>query len=113
MEEIWRRDGDVSVREVREALNARRGAKNRAYTTIMTIMSRLDRKGLLRHRRKGKTYLYRPVVSREEYRDARAEGEVETLVSDYGDLALTHFARQMGKLDPQRRAKLRRMAREP
>lgn len=112
MGEIWCREGEVSVREIREALNARRGTKKRAYTTIMTIMSRLDRKGLLRHRRQGKTYLYSPVVSREEYREARAKGEVEMLVSDYGDLALTNFARQMDKLDPQRRAKLRRMAKD-
>lgn len=112
MEEVWRRQDEVSVREVRDALNTRRGSRKRAYTTIMTIMSRLDRKGLLRHRRQGKTYLYRPVVSREEYRDARAAGEIEELVSNYGDLALTHFARQMGKLDPKRQAKLRRMARE-
>lgn len=112
MDEVWRRDGEVSVRQIREALNARRGTKKRAYTTIMTIMSRLDRKGLLRHRREGKSYLYHPVVSREQYREARAEGEVETLVSDYGDLALAHFARQMDKLDPQRRAKLRRMAKD-
>jgi predicted transcriptional regulator len=111
MEEVWRQ-GEATVRQVHDALNSRRGAKQRAYTTIMTILSRLDEKGLLRRRRQGKAYGYRPVMSREQYLDARAGGEVEGLVSDYGDLALTHFARQMDKLDPERRAKLRRMARK-
>ena len=46
MEEIWRR-GEVSVRGVMEALNGR-SAKDRAYTTYMTIMARLDGKGLLK-----------------------------------------------------------------
>jgi predicted transcriptional regulator len=56
MEEIWAR-GEVSVREVMEALNA--GAeKERAYTTYMTIMARLDGKGLLARRREGKTDFY-------------------------------------------------------
>ncbi len=44
MEEMWNR-GSATVREVLDALN--RGPKQRAYTTIMTIMARLDRKGLL------------------------------------------------------------------
>ncbi len=110
MDAVWREDGEVTVRQVLEALNAQRGAKQRAYTTIMTIMSRLADKGLLKHRRRGKAFFYRPVLSREQYRDARAKGEVDSLVSDYGDLALAHFARQMEGLDAERRAKLRRMA---
>ena len=49
MEEVWKR-GEASVREVMETLNA--GAdKARAYTTYMTIMARLDTKGLLDRRR--------------------------------------------------------------
>ena len=53
MEEVWRRE-QTSVREVMEALNGR-GDADRAYTTYMTIMSRLDSKGLLSRRREGKT----------------------------------------------------------
>jgi predicted transcriptional regulator len=107
MDEVWRRD-EVTVREVLEALNA--GHKQRAYTTIMTIMSRLHRKGLLQRKRKGKTDVYRPVMSREEYLDVRAQREVDELVADYGDLALAHFARQLQTLDPKRREQLRKLA---
>lgn len=109
MDEVWDR-GETTVRAVLEALNAR-ADKTRAYTTIMTIMSRLDRKGLLDRRREGKTDVYVPALSREEYQEARARTEVGTLVDEYGDLALVHFARQMAKLDPARREKLRRLAR--
>lgn len=109
MEEVWDR-GETTVRAVLEALNAR-ADKTRAYTTIMTIMSRLDRKGLLDRRREGKTDIYVPALSREEYQEARARTEVGTLVDEYGDLALVHFARQMAQLDPARREKLRRLAR--
>jgi predicted transcriptional regulator len=107
MDEVWRRD-EVTVREVLEALNA--GRKQRAYTTIMTIMSRLHEKGLLDRRRSGKTDVYRAVMGREEYLDVRAEREVDELVADYGELALAHFARQLQTLDPKRREQLRKLA---
>jgi predicted transcriptional regulator len=107
MHEAWRHD-EVTVRQVLDVLN--RGAKERAYTTIMTIMARLDRKGLLTRRRSGKTDVYRPLMSRDEYLQARARAEVDGLVSDYGDVALAHFARQLESLDPKRRQKLRDLA---
>ena len=49
MEELWR-SGEASVRSVMEALNKPR-KKDRAYTTYMTILSRLHRKGALERRR--------------------------------------------------------------
>ncbi len=109
MEEMWRRGGDGTVRDVLEALN--RGRKKRAYTTIMTIMARLDRKALLTRKRSGKADLYSVVMSREEYRQALAEAEVAALVDEFGDLALAHFAQQMGELDPKRQRALRKLAR--
>jgi len=49
MEEMWAR-GEATVRDVQQALNAR-GGKVRAYTTVLTVMTRLDGKGLLVRRR--------------------------------------------------------------
>lgn len=110
MEEIWRL-GEGTVRDVLEALNGR-AQKPRAYTTVMTVMARLDRKGLLTRRlRDPKTYLYTPVMSRDEYLEARARAEVEALVEQYGDLALVSFTREVQQLDPKRREQLRRLAR--
>ena len=109
MDEIWER-GEASVREVMEALN-RRAAKPRAYTTYMTIMTRLDAKGLLERERTGKTDFYTPVYARERYTELRAQAEVDSVVDQFGDLALAHLARQMAQLDPQRRRALQRLAR--
>jgi predicted transcriptional regulator len=111
MEDVWSRDGDVAVREVMETLN-RRTKKPRAYTTYMTILRRLDSKGLLTRRREGKTDLYRPTYTREEYASLRAQAGVDSLVEQYGDAALSQFARQMARLDPDRRRQLQRLARE-
>jgi predicted transcriptional regulator len=110
MDEVWRHQDEVSVRAVMDALNAR-AKKPRAYTTYMTIMARLHSKGLLTRRREGRTDYYRPVYSREEYADLRAQAGVDSLVEQYGEVALSHFARQMAQLDPDRRRQLQRLAR--
>jgi predicted transcriptional regulator len=110
MEELWR-SGEASVRAVMEALNRKPG-NDRAYTTYMTIMARLHKKGLLVRRREGKTDYYAPAYERDEYMALRAQAEVDDLVSQYGDVALSHFARQMASLDPARRRALQRLARK-
>ena len=109
MEAVWDQ-GETSVRQVMEALNAK-AARPRAYTTYMSVMRRLDGKGLLERRREGKTDFYRAVHSRDEYARLRAQTEVEALVDRYGEAALGHFARQIAQLDPERRRALQRLAR--
>ncbi|HEY2651004.1 MAG TPA: BlaI/MecI/CopY family transcriptional regulator [Solirubrobacteraceae bacterium] len=110
MEQVWVRE-EASVREVMDALNA--GAdKERAYTTYMTIMARLDSKGLLERRRQGKTDFYRPRYSRDQYADLRARTELDSIVDQFGELALAHIARQLAELDPRHRRALQRLARE-
>jgi predicted transcriptional regulator len=111
MDEVWRQGGPTTVRDVMDALN-RRAPKKRAYTTIMTIMRRLDSKGMLRRERGQKTHIYSAVMAREDYLEARACAEVGALVEEYGDAALVHFARHMGQLDRKRRDQLRRLARD-
>lgn len=108
MEEMWGR-GEATVRDVQAALNAR-GEKTRAYTTLLTVMTRLDGKGLLVRRREGRVDVYSAALSRADYLAARAEASVEALVEDFGDLALAHFARHISGLDPQRLETLRRLA---
>jgi predicted transcriptional regulator len=110
MTEMWA-VSEAPVRAVMDAINAR-ADKERKYTTIMTIMARLHRKGLLVRRREGKTDIYTAALTREQYREARAREEVGALVSEYGDVALVHFAKQMAELDAKRREQLRRLARK-
>ena len=73
----------------------------------MTIMCRLWDKGLLTRERRGRTDVYRAILSRDAYLQARAEAEVDAVVQEFGDLALSHFARQVSGLDPERLRRLR------
>lgn len=110
MEAVWDGPAHTTVREVLVEVN-RRAGRERAYTTIMTIMRRLDAKGLLERERHGKTDVYRARLSREEFAAQRAQEQVRSLVEEYGDVALVNFAAEMSRLDPARREQLRRLAR--
>jgi predicted transcriptional regulator len=109
MEEVWS-GGERTVREVLDAINAR-STMQRAYTTILTVMQRLRAKDVLRRERHGRRDVYVATLTREQYAQARAEAEVGALVTEYGDVALAHFARHMSRLDPKRREQIRRLSR--
>src|SRR4051794_41972510 len=111
MEDVWSRDDEVAVREVMEALN-KRTKKPRAYTTYMTILGRLHEKGLVTRRREGKTDLYRPVYTRNEYADLRAQAGGDSPVGRHRDAAFRPLARPMGQRDPDPRRQLQRLARQ-
>jgi predicted transcriptional regulator len=61
---LWER-GEATSREVREALLP---ARSLALTTVATLLSRLERKGVLDHRRQGRAHVFRPTVTRAEVR---------------------------------------------
>ncbi|MFE3029487.1 BlaI/MecI/CopY family transcriptional regulator, partial [Nocardia tengchongensis] len=64
IERIWDRPGKTTVRELFDELAAERDI---AYTTVMSTMDNLHRKGWLERERVGKAYRYWASLSREEY----------------------------------------------
>lgn len=63
MERVWGRDDGVTVREVFEELS---GARQIAYTTVLSTLDNLHRKGWVKREREGKAYRYWPTMTREE-----------------------------------------------
>lgn len=109
MAAVWDQ-GEATVRSVTDAVAETAVDGPRSYTTILTVMTRLDKKGFLNRRREGKRDVYVAAVDRDEYMRARSEVEVDALVDAYGDLAFAQFARRFAKLDPARQRALRRRA---
>jgi predicted transcriptional regulator len=109
MERIWVL-GRAPARTVADALNDDPSRSPRAYTTVLTIMQRLEAKGLLDRTRGPRFDLYAPAMSRAEYLRARADAEVDEIIAEYGELALVQFARHAAALDPRRREELRKLA---
>ena len=98
---LWRAGTPLPVREVAAELNAGRDAAL-AYTTVMTVMSRLAGKGILARSRSGRRFVYAPVAA-----DA-AEIAVRGVLAEFGDAALVRFVDQ-AELDPRLRERLRRL----
>lgn len=59
---LWKR-GPSTVREVLESLP---DGKTRAYTTVLTVLQVMERKGLVSHTAQGNAHLYRPVATRRQ-----------------------------------------------
>ena len=100
---LWQRH-EATVREVLDELNQTRSL---AYTTVLTVMSRLVEKGLLSQQKIGRAHLYRPLLSREAYAAEAAGQVVRSLVEDFGDIALAQFSHELEGLDPARLAALK------
>jgi predicted transcriptional regulator len=64
MRKIWDRGRPVTVRDILSDLERERPI---AYTTVMTVMDNLRKKGWLRRQASGRAYQYEPLVSAEQY----------------------------------------------
>jgi len=74
MELIWSR-GEINVRETCQLLTT-----PVAYTTVMTTLDRLFKKGLLARRMVGRAFVYRAAATREELEGAVAAELVQSLL---------------------------------
>ncbi len=90
MEQMWGEAEPVAVRHVLEALRPKRQL---AYTTVMTVMDTLYRKGWLIRERDGLAYLYAAAGSREDYSAGLMAGALDT--STDRTATLMHFFTQL------------------
>ena len=89
MEVLWDRGTPAAVRDVARALSER----DLAYTTVMTVLDRLAKKGFVRRQRDGRAWRYEPENTREGY-VAQLMLDALSLTVDR-DAALARFARSV------------------
>jgi predicted transcriptional regulator len=106
--EVSARD-EASVGDIVEGLRTAQGREN-AYTTVMTVMSRLHERGVLDRERRGRQYIYRVTAPEGELIDRLSGLAVDRLVDRYGTAALRHFAVKLADLDPETRRRLAALA---
>jgi predicted transcriptional regulator len=100
METLWSATAPVTARDVQESLADRA----LATTTVLTVLGRLERKGLVTRQRDGRAHRYRAVASREDH--------VAELMRDALDAAPDRgaaLARFLGTIPPDERAALREL----
>ncbi len=101
---LWNR-GEASVSEVREALE---GEKQPAYTTVLSVLQKLEKAGWVGHRAEGRTYIYSAERSREREGTKAARGFVDRV---FGGNPVQLFEHLLGdeRLDDDAIGELQRM----
>jgi len=92
----WHRDTPGTVRQVHDEIAQQRPV---AYTTVLTVMDNLYRKGWLRRHRDGRAWRYEPTGSRSGYTAALMSDALAT--SPDPRTALTHFVLQLSPHDAE------------
>ena len=100
--------GEATVGDVVDALAAK--GRRPAYTTVMTVMSRLSERGILSRSKSGRHYIYRPAAEETALIEAMSERAVDDLIGRYGSAALRQFALRLKDVDPDLRAQLIKLA---
>ncbi len=100
MDHLWSAEGPLTVREVLGRINRE---PQHAYTTVLTVMDNLYRKGFLTREREGRAFRYRPTKDRA----AHTAELMHELLSDSGDTSVT-LLRFLDRMSPAEVAKLKR-----
>ncbi len=103
MDVMWELD-EATVRDVHDRLADRRQL---AYTTVMTTMTRLASKGLLRRNTASLAHRYRPAVSRDTYARATVANVLGWLVDCYPEPAASYLSEVVGDMDNATLTRLR------
>lgn len=104
MDVVWESSSPITVRDVLERVSRKRKV---AYTTVMTIMTRLSDKGLLSRKTNGsKAYAYQAVYSKEKFLTKVSKQIIKNFVASFGQAAVAHFAQEIEKIPADKRRKL-------
>ena len=104
MEIVWKL-GEATVQEVRQQLKRR---PSPAYTTVLSVMQKLEKARWLKHRAEGRTYVYRASRSREQEGDSTLKSFVDGVFRGDRLLLFEHLLRD-DSLGEDELLKLRRM----
>jgi len=98
MEAMWDWNCASSVKDVHAFINKSRKI---AYTTVLTVMSRLHAKGLLNRLKNGRCYLYLTSYGREEFMNLFNKKTISGMIIDFKEPTLSHFVDALEGEDPE------------
>jgi predicted transcriptional regulator len=107
MEAVWSQGGELRVRDVHARFQARL-----AYTTVMTTMDRLYKKGLLDRRKEGRAFFYSARLSRQQFAFDAGAGVIHGLLDREGEPALSFLVDAITQRDRELLDSLERLVRE-
>ena len=104
MEIFWRRES-ATVREVADELNKKRSL---AYTTVLTLVSRLWSRGLLKREPEGRGFRYWAAKSRDDFLAELSDELIDRLFADFGAIGVARVGERLSELSTQEKQRLTR-----
>lgn len=97
MDILWSQPG-LSIKEVQVKLEKE---KDINYNTVMTVLGRLVDKGILRKSVAGRTSLFHPVESKEQFHERQSKEISHRLIEDFGPVVVNHMLDALDEADPE------------
>lgn len=85
MRVLWKR-GEASAAEVRSGLR-----RDLAITTVSTMLTRLEKRGVVEHRSEGRTFVYRPRIAEHDVRRTMLRSMVRNLFAGDPTAVVSHL----------------------
>ena len=102
MDKLWNHD-EMTIKEVQHILEK---DKTKNFNTVMTVMNRLVEKGILQKRTEGRSSLYKPVQSRDEFLNVQSKEMTTELMDEFGNVVVSHMLDALEDVDDELVAKL-------
>ncbi|MCD6352527.1 MAG: BlaI/MecI/CopY family transcriptional regulator [Armatimonadetes bacterium] len=99
MRVIWQAKEPLPVEAVRQALEDQ--GRKTAYTTVMTTLARLYKKGLLERELHGRAYHYQAALSEEDFANTVARAAIDGVLRAFSEPAVAYFVEALSERDPR------------
>lgn len=97
MDILWNHDV-MTIKEVQHFLEKE---KSTNFNTVMTVMNRLVEKGILQKRAEGRSSIYKPVQTREEFLNTQSKEMTNELMDEFGHVVVSHMLDALEDVDKE------------
>lgn len=105
---LW--DGsELTIKNVQQKLEQEKAVN---FNTVMTVMNRLVDKGVLQKRTEGRSSLYRPILSKDQFFETQSKELTHELIEEFGSLAVSQMLDVLEEVDQDLLEKLEQKLKE-
>ncbi|MBO1510639.1 BlaI/MecI/CopY family transcriptional regulator [Metabacillus bambusae] len=95
MDILWE-GSEKSIKEVQQQLEKEKATN---FNTVMTVMNRLVEKKILEKRAEGRTSLFKPVKTKDEFIEEQSKKLTDNLLDEFGGLVVNHMLDSLKEVD--------------
>jgi predicted transcriptional regulator len=95
MDILWK-GSEKSIKEVQQQLEKEKATN---FNTVMTVMNRLVEKNILEKRTEGRTSLFKPVKTKDEFIEEQSKKLTDNLLDEFGGLVVNHMLDSLKEVD--------------